>query len=106
MRSIWPISGTDRGGRKRRLAGDIRRHHQIHSGESMAYTNLMVLAGVAGSPFTLSAPGPKVCRVDSGTKGLRLAPSADAASYDIEWIAVTAGAAAPADAYGEPVFGG
>jgi hypothetical protein len=72
----------------------------------MAYTNLMVLAGVAGSPFTLSASWTKVCTVDSGTKGLRLAPSADAASYDIEWIAVTAGAAAPADAYGEPVFGG
>ena len=33
-------------------------------------------------------------------------PVADAAIFDIEWVAVTAGAAAPADTYGEPVLGG
>jgi hypothetical protein len=63
-------------------------------------------SAAAGSPFTLTASWAKVVTTTAATRGLRIAPVADAAIFDIEWVAVTAGAAAPADTYGEPVLGG
>jgi hypothetical protein len=60
----------------------------------------------AGSPFVLTGAWVKVCTTTAATKGLRIAPIAPATTYDIEWVAVTAGAAAPADTYGEPIQGG
>jgi hypothetical protein len=63
-------------------------------------------SNAAGSPFTLTASWAKVATTTGATRGLRIAPLADAAVFDIEWVAVAAGAAAPSDTYGEPVLGG
>ena len=63
-------------------------------------------ANATGSPFTLTSAWAKVCTTTSGTKALRIAPIGTATAYDIEWAAVTAGAAAPTDTYGEAIQGG
>jgi hypothetical protein len=60
----------------------------------------------AGSPFTLTSSWTKVATTIAATRGLRITPTADAGGYDIEWVAVTAGAAAPTDTYGQPILGG
>lgn len=62
---------------------------------------------VGGSPFTLAAGvWTKVATTDISTKGLRIAPIASTSVYDIEWVSVAAGAAAPTDTYGEPILAG
>lgn len=66
----------------------------------------VTFAAVAGSPWTLSPGWTKVATVTAETRGLRIAPLANAAVFDIEWTSVPAGAAMPTDTYGEPVFGG
>jgi hypothetical protein len=58
---------------------------------------------VAGSPFNLTSSWTKVATTTAATKGLIVAPSANASAFDIEWTSVTAGAAAPTDLYGVPV---
>lgn len=66
----------------------------------------LVFTQVAGSPFTLTSSWQKVCTTTKATRGLRISPLASATTFDIEWISVTAGASAPLDTYGEPIFGG
>lgn len=66
----------------------------------------VVFTAVPGSPFALSSAWTKVVTVTADMRGLRIAPLANAAAFDIEWVSVPAGAAAPTDDYGEPVFGG
>lgn len=61
---------------------------------------------VAGSPFVLTAAWYKVCTTTFSTRGLRISPAASATVFDIEWVSVRAGAAAPTDSIGEPIFGG
>jgi hypothetical protein len=63
-------------------------------------------SNVAGSPFTLTASWTKVATTTAATRALRIAPLADAPLFDIEWVAVAAGSAAPSDPCGEPVLGG
>lgn len=65
-----------------------------------------IFSAVSGSPFLLSSEWEKVATVTADMRGLRIAPLANAAVFDIEWTAVPAGAAMPTDTYGEPVFGG
>lgn len=61
---------------------------------------------VVGSPFTLTSAWQKVATTTAATKALILAPIVGASAYDIEWVSVAAGAAAPTDTYGEGVLAG
>lgn len=61
---------------------------------------------VSGSPFTLTSAWVKVVTTTSATKALHVSPIATASVYDIEWVAVTAGAGVPTDTFGEPILGG
>lgn len=63
----------------------------------------LIFTQTAGSPFTLTSSWTKVATTTAATKGLIVAPSANASAFDIEWTSVTAGAAAPSDLYGVPV---
>ena len=64
------------------------------------------LAYTTGRVFTLTPSWQKVITTAASAKGLRIAPLASATTYDIEWVAVPANAAAPTDTYGEPILGG
>lgn len=64
---------------------------------------LTYTAAFAGA---LTASWQKVTTTTAATKGLRIAPIAAATAYDIEWVAVPAGSAAPTDVYGEQTGGG
>lgn len=66
----------------------------------------VVFAGAGGSPFVLTAAWVKVCTTTPHTRGVRISPIVNPGAYDIEWVSVPAGAAAPGDAYGLPVLGG
>ena len=81
-------------------AGDAHTPHHHPVPVPLAFTQL------AGSPFTLTSSWVKVATTTTATRGLRIAPLASATAFDIEWTSVTAGASAPTDTNGEPVFGG
>ncbi len=66
----------------------------------------MTYTTASGSPFALTPAWQKVAATAAATRALRIAPIAGATTYDIEWVAVAAGASAPTDTYGEPVLGG
>lgn len=61
---------------------------------------------VPGFPKALTNAWQKVATTSAATKALRIAPVVGAAAYDIEWVAVPAGAPAPTDPVGEPILGG
>ncbi len=66
----------------------------------------LTYTAVANSPFTLTSSWVRVATTTANTKALIISSVVGAASYDIEWTSVAAGANTPTDTYGEPVLAG
>lgn len=100
------VAASGINGRLQRIAQRLSSILTAIQGALSTFRPPLTYTQVAGSPFTLTSAWAKVATTTTATRGLRLAPIASASVYDIEWVSVTAGAAAPTDVYGEPVLGG
>lgn len=88
------------------LMGRLKAIATVLGGTLVATRPPLTYSAVVGSPVTLTAAWQKVCTTTAATRGLRIAPLVSATTFDIEWVSVPAGAAAPTDTVGEPAFAG